>query len=152
MIAITTNSSIKVNPLYAATENLKKIDLYWLIEDRSYFEWFTKMLKEMEEGGTKGLFNYHIYFVERSPDEISRKMMYISTDIHKNKTSISLVDNLWSKSRVGIPDWNEELGIISSVKNLAYVSSMESYSKPRFIIPLVTNSPLFFLIAKRAPL
>ena len=95
--------------------NLKQIDLYWLIEDRSYFEWFTKMLKEMEEGGTKGLFNYHIYFVERSPDEISRKMMYISTDIHKNKTSISLVDNLWSKSRVGIPDWNEELGIISSV-------------------------------------
>ena len=69
----------------------------------------------MEDFGTKGLFNYHIYFVERSPDEISRKMMYISTDIHKNKTSISLVDNLWSKSRVGVPDWNEELGIISSV-------------------------------------
>ena len=24
---------------------LKKVDLYWLIEDRNYFEWFTKMLK-----------------------------------------------------------------------------------------------------------
>lgn len=92
--------------------NLIKIDLYWLIEDRSYFEWFIKMLKDIEEDGTKGLFNYHIYFVERSPDEISRRMMYISTDVHKNETNISLVDNLWSRSRFGLPDWNEELEII----------------------------------------
>ena len=31
---------------------LKRVDLYWLIEDRNYFEWFTKMLKEMDEDGS----------------------------------------------------------------------------------------------------
>ena len=75
---------------------LKKVDLYWLIEDRNYFEWFTKMLKEMDEGGSPKFFNYHIYFLERSPEEISRKMMYISTDVLESETNIDLVDNLWS--------------------------------------------------------
>ena len=86
---------------------LKKVDLYWLIEDRNYFEWFTKMLKEMDEDGSPKFFNYHIYFLERSPEEISRKMMYISTDVLESETNIDLVDNLWSKSSFGIPDWEK---------------------------------------------
>ena len=86
---------------------LKKVDLYWLIEDKNYFEWFTKMLKEMDEDGSPKFFNYHIYFLERSPEEISRKMMYISTDVLKSETNIDLVDNLWSKSSFGIPDWEK---------------------------------------------
>ncbi len=96
------------------TGKLKKIDLYWLIEDRTYFEWFTKMLKEMEEGGAPSFFNYHIYFLERSPEEISRRMMYISTDVMDNETNISMVDNLWQRSRFGMPDWKEEIGLLDS--------------------------------------
>ena len=94
---------------------LEKVDLYWLIEDRTYFEWFTKMLKDIERGGSPQVFNYHIYFLERSPDEISRKMMYISTDVVHNETSISLVDNLWRKSKFGMPDWEQELGMMESI-------------------------------------
>ena len=86
---------------------LKRIDLYWMIEDRNYFEWFTKMLKDMDEDSSQKFFNYHIYFLERSPDKISRKMMYISTDVLNSKTNIDLVDNLWSKSSFGIPDWEK---------------------------------------------
>ena len=89
--------------------SLEKVDLYWLIEDKTYFEWFTKMLKDIERDGSTQVFNYHIYFLERSPDEISRKMMYISTDVAENETSISLVDNLWSRSKFGIPNWEQEL-------------------------------------------
>jgi hypothetical protein len=65
------------------------------------------MLKEMDEDGSPKFFNYHIYFLERSPEEISRKMMYISTDVVKSETNIDLVDNLWSKSSFGIPDWEK---------------------------------------------
>ena len=78
-----------------------------MIEDKNYFEWFTKMLKDMDEDSSQIFFNYHIYFLERSPDEISRKMMYISTDVLNSKTTIDLVDNLWSKSSFGIPDWDK---------------------------------------------
>jgi ferredoxin-NADP reductase len=96
------------------TGRLKKVDLFWLIEDRTYFEWFTKMLKDMEEGGVPSLFNYHIYFLERSPEEISRRMMYISTDVMENETNISMVDNLWNRSRFGMPDWEKEIGLLDS--------------------------------------
>ena len=60
---------------------------------------------DLDEDGSPKFFNYHIYFLERSPDEISRKMMYISTDVLESETNIDLVDNLWSKSSFGIPDW-----------------------------------------------
>ena len=98
----------------SGTGSLEKIDLYWLIEDKTYFEWFTKMLKDIEKDGSKQIFNYHIFFLERSPDEISRRMMYISTDVVENETSISLVDNLWSRSKFGIPDWGQELELLNS--------------------------------------
>ena len=52
--------------------SLEKVDLYWLIEDKTYFEWFTKMLKDIERDGSTQVFNYHIYFLERSRD-LSRK-------------------------------------------------------------------------------
>ena len=109
---------------------LKRIDLYWMIEDRNYFEWFTKMLKDMDEESSQKFFNYHIYFLERSPDEMSRKMMYISTDVLKSKTSIDLVDNLWSKSSFGIPDWEKifsEFGEESNQK--VFYSGPNKFSK-----------------------
>ena len=61
----------------------------------------------MDADGSPTFFNYHIYFLERSADEISRKMMYISTDVLESETNIDLVDNLWSKSSFGIPDWDK---------------------------------------------
>ena len=61
----------------------------------------------MDEDSSQNFFNYHIYFLERSPEEISRKMMYISTDVLESETNIDLVDNLWSKSSFGIPDWEK---------------------------------------------
>ena len=109
---------------------LKRIDLYWMIEDRNYFEWFTKMLKDMDEDSSQIFFNYHIYFLERSPDEMSRKMMYISTDVLKSKTSIDLVDNLWSKSSFGIPDWEKILSEFGEDRNQkVFYSGPNKFSK-----------------------
>ena len=93
---------------------LKKVDLYWIIEDRSYFEWFTKMLKDIEVDGDIGFFSYHIFFLDRSPEDISRKMMYMSTNVNSNETNISMVDNLWNRSRFGMPEWGKELAQVCS--------------------------------------
>ena len=41
-----------------------KTDLHWIIEDNSYFEWFTKLLNEMKS--ESDIFNYHIYFPNKS--------------------------------------------------------------------------------------
>ena len=76
------------------------------------------MLKEMDDDRSPKFFNYHIYFLERSPEKISRKMMYISTDVVESATKIDLVDNLWSKSSFGMPDWEKIFSEFNKKSNL----------------------------------
>ena len=40
---------------------------------------------------------------------MKEKMIYISTNILNKETDVTLVDNLWSKSSFGVPDWATEL-------------------------------------------
>jgi len=93
---------------------MKRVDLFWLISDQSYFEWFTKMLNDISIGEAEGFFNYHIYFIDKHPEDMTDKMMYISTDVTENQTNVSLIDNLWGKSSFGLPYWSKELGEIRS--------------------------------------
>ena len=93
---------------------MKRLDLFWLINDQSYFEWFTKMLNDIATRGADGFFNYHIYFIDKHPEDMTDKMMYISTDVTENQTSVTLIDNLWGKSSFGLPYWSKELGAIRS--------------------------------------
>ncbi len=88
---------------------LKRIDLFWLNSDDNYFEWFTKLLDEIQFHQADKFFHYHIYFIDKKPEEMKEKMMYLSTNILNKKTEITLVDNLWSKSSFGVPDWATEL-------------------------------------------
>ena len=86
---------------------VKRIDLHWIIEDQTYFEWFTKLLHDIKDDS--GIFNYHIYFVDKTPDDFNEKLMYISTDAGKKNTKVSLVDNLWDVSSFAIPNWRDKL-------------------------------------------
>ena len=79
------------------------------------------MLAELDKEQTSTFFNYHIYFLDSSPDNVKNRMLYISTDITKNETKTTMVDDLWSVSKVGIPDWSKELSDLS-----AKYSEMES--------------------------
>ena len=88
---------------------LKRIDLFWLNLNDSYFEWFTKLLNDLEFPDPKRFFNYHIYFVDKSAEEMQDKMMYISTNANNLKTDVRLIENLWDNSRFGLPDWDREL-------------------------------------------
>ena len=108
---------------------LKRIDLFWLSSDDHYFEWFTKLLNEINFSDADTLFHYHIYFVDRQPENMKEKMMYISTNILKKETDVVLIDNLWGKSSFGIPDWSSELKNLLSKKDLT--KSKLFYSGPR---------------------
>ena len=105
----------------------KRVDLYWLIKDESYFEWFTKMLSDLDSEHSPEFFNYHIYFLDSDPDSVKNRMLYISTDLNKNITETALVDDLWSVSRLGVPDWSREL---SNMKTKHQGSSKVFYSGP----------------------
>ena len=88
---------------------LKRIDLFWLNTDNHYFEWFTKLLDEIQFQHADSFFHYHIYFVDKKPEDMNEKMMYISTSILNKETDVTLIDNLWGKSSFGIPKWSKEL-------------------------------------------
>ena len=94
---------------------LKRVDLYWLIDDHSYFEWFTKMLKDIEQDGTSKFFNYHIHFLEKTPENIPEKMMYISTNVSEKQTNLSLISNLSDRTRFGMPNWKREFNELRSI-------------------------------------
>ena len=49
--------------------NLKRLDLFWVNSDDHYFEWFMKMLKNIDFPNSDKIFNYHIHFIEtRCPE------------------------------------------------------------------------------------
>ena len=96
---------------------LKKIDLYWLIFDQSYFEWFTKIINDFKKDNKEDIFNYHIYFVDKSPDQLNNKLLYVSKDILNRETKVKLIDDLWSNSNFGYPNWSEELKKTKSENN-----------------------------------
>ena len=86
---------------------LKKIDLHWIIEDHSYFEWFTKLLHDIKD--ESGIFNYHIYFVDKTPDAFNEKLIYISTNASDKNTDVLLMDNLWEAASFDLPSWDDKL-------------------------------------------
>lgn len=126
---------------------LEKIDLHWIIEDHSYFEWFTKLLHEMKD--ESGFFNYHIYFADKTPAAFNEKLMYISTNAKDKKTDVSIIDNLWEKSNFHLPSWNEKLSEAKDrnvdLNSKVFYSGPRKHLKPlkksckRLNIPLITK-------------
>ena len=92
--------------------SIKKIDLFWLIRDENYFQWFNKLLSDIEFSGDTKFFNYNIYFIDKNPIYLKNKIAYIKTDIKNNKTDMKLVDSPSLTSRSGMPEWDKELAKI----------------------------------------
>ena len=124
---------LKNNPNTLA---LKKIDLHWIIEDHSYFEWFTKLLNKLKN--ESDIFNYHIYFINKSPASFSEKSMYITTNAINKNTNVSIIDNLWEVANFHLPDWNEKLS--ESIDKISKSGSRVFYSGPRKYIKELKKS------------
>jgi Ca2+-binding EF-hand superfamily protein len=95
--------------------SLKKISLYWLIENETYFEWFTKFLDEIEGEEKINILSYNIFFIDKSAHEVSENLMYMSTDLTETKTDVTLINNIWGKSKFGFPDWKNEFNTIATL-------------------------------------
>ncbi len=96
--------------------NQKSVDIFWLIYEKTYFEWFTNIIQDYKKINHKSIFNFHIYFLDKSPDKIKDKLLYIEEDIFKNKINMRLIDDLWDESNFGIPEWEFELQKIKKSK------------------------------------
>ena len=113
--------------------NIKEIDLYWLVFNQTYFAWFVKILNDFKNDNLHVNFNYHTYFVDKKPDQINDKLLFISKDVLNNKTEIKLIKDLWTGSSFGKPNWNKNLKSKKSKDetskfNLFY-SGPDTYSK-----------------------
>ena len=113
--------------------SVKKIDLHWIIEDNTYFEWFTKLLNELKY--ESDIFNFHIYFVDKSPHAFKEKLMYISTNASDKNTEVSLINNLWDVANFHLPNWIENL--VEKGNRKSNLDSKVFYSGPRkYLKPL----------------
>ena len=109
--------------------NIKEIDLYWLVLNQTYFAWFVKILNDFKNNNLHFNFNYHIYFVDKKPDQINDKLLFISKDVFNNKTEIKLIEDLWNGSSFGKPNWNEDLKNKKSKNKRSEISLF--YSGPK---------------------
>ena len=77
-----------------------------------YFEWFIKLLQEIEFIGATRFFHYHMYFIDKNPLELKDRLLYLKTDILNGKTDITLLDDHGIKTHIGLHDWNKEMSRI----------------------------------------
>ncbi len=117
-------TKLKTNP---GTLSLKKIDLHWIIEDETYFEWFIKLLNELKN--ESDIFNYNIYFPDKSPAFFNEKLMYMATDVGNKNTDVLIIDNLWEVASFHLPNWNETIS--GSIDKNSKLKSRVFYNGPR---------------------
>ena len=59
--------------------------------------------------------------------------MFMSTDLSKNKTDVTLINNIWGKSKFGFPDWKKELKMLTvnniNTRNHIFYSGPNKYRK-----------------------
>ena len=91
---------------------IKRLYFIWLSDNNLYFEWFTKLLKEIDLADDRSTFDYHIFFTERIATELPKKMLYLSSDITNFTTDIELLQSQRMKTSAGFPDWEKELNAI----------------------------------------
>tara|TARA_Y100000816_G_C26024088_1_gene535893 strand:- start:452 stop:1021 length:570 start_codon:yes stop_codon:yes gene_type:complete len=89
-----------------------KIHLYWMIKDDMYFEWFIKLLQEIELYGDTKFFHYNMYFIDKHPLDLKDKLLYLKTDIAHGRTDVTLLDGHGLRTHIGMPNWNREISQI----------------------------------------
>ena len=45
--------------------NQKRVDLFWLIYEKTYFEWFTNIIQDYKKINPKNIFHFHVYFFRK---------------------------------------------------------------------------------------
>jgi len=94
--------------------NLKKVDFFWINRDQNSFEWFVKLLTELEleqaeTGGEIGRFlDMHMYVTSALQNtDMKAVMLKLAMDLHYKKEKRDLVTGLRSRMNAGRPNWNK---------------------------------------------
>ncbi|XP_023324717.1 NADPH oxidase 5 isoform X3 [Eurytemora carolleeae] len=94
--------------------NLKKVDFFWINRDQTSFEWFVKLLTELEmeqaeTGGEIGRFlDMHMYVTSAlQKNDMKAVMLQLAMDLHHEKEKRDLVTGLKSRMNAGRPNWNK---------------------------------------------
>jgi hypothetical protein len=97
---------------------VKTLNFIWLCSEGNYFEWFKKMLQELDKNFDLDNFKYNIYFLDRSASDLPKDMLYVSKDVFKKEFKINLLPGVKSRYHTGTPSLQNKLSeIISEIDN-----------------------------------
>jgi predicted ferric reductase len=96
---------------------LKRLHFVWVSREQDSFEWFTRMLGELERANADDWLDIHIYFTAARPDMDGSVVELARTILH-DTTGIDLITGLRSRTRFGRPDWQTLLTGFAGEANL----------------------------------
>lgn len=98
----------------ASMFNLRKVDFYWINRDQKHFEWFVKLLSQLEieqaeQGGAMGRFlDMHMYITSAlQRTDMKAVGLQLALDLLHEKDKRDLVTGLKSRTQAGRPNWNK---------------------------------------------
>ncbi len=92
--------------------NLKRVHFFWLNRDQYSFEWFVKLLHELERVDHKGLLDIHLCMTMGRTGATSIGLE-LARDLMHSIGRTDIVTGLRTHTHMGQPDWNTLLGFIA---------------------------------------
>merc|ERR1719222_817350 len=94
--------------------NLRKVDFFWINRDQKSFEWFVKLLSQLEieqaeHGGAMSRFlDMHMYVTSAlQRTDMKAVGLQLALDLLHEKEERDLVTGLKSRTNAGRPNWNK---------------------------------------------
>ena len=87
---------------------IRQVHFFWVCRDRSSFEWFTQLLKELEEHNLGDYLSINIFLTGKAPDAATM-MQPLDSDVEFSDS----VTGLKAQTTFGRPDWDEIFGGLS---------------------------------------
>merc|ERR1739842_159505 len=94
--------------------NLRKVDFFWINRDQRSFEWFVKLLSQLEieqaeQGGAMGNFlDMHMYITSAlQKTDMKAVALQLGLELLHKKEKRDLVTGLKSRTNAGRPNWNK---------------------------------------------
>jgi predicted ferric reductase/Ca2+-binding EF-hand superfamily protein len=93
----------------AGAGSLENVRFYWLNRDAVSFEWFAKLLAELERKDTRKLVDIRIFMTGGRGDSTAM-LLNLARDLAHALGDLDYFTGLRAKTEMGTPDWLAELG------------------------------------------
>ena len=96
--------------------NLEKVDFVWVSRDQKSFEWFVKLLLDLESqqlSHEKEIISFHMYITSASDkSDIRSLVLQLALEMMREKTQKSFITGLRARTNPGRPDWDKVVKFI----------------------------------------